>query len=101
MARVEPSPREVHWQQPVAALARGTGGPRRPRPAVTAPEATRYFLDLELANRFQLEAAGVAAGNIWSSPVCTACGTDRFFSHRAEGGKTGRMMGVIGLLAPR
>jgi len=28
---------------------------------------------------------------------CTACDTARFFSHRAEFGKTGRMMAVIGI----
>ncbi len=99
---IEPSPHEVHWQQPVSALLQRGGGPcsprspRRPRPAVTAPEATRYFLDLEATNRMQLEAAGIPGKNIWSSPLCTACRTDLLFSHRAEHGKTGRMMGVIG-----
>jgi len=28
---------------------------------------------------------------------CTACDTKRFFSHRAEFGRAGRMMAVIGL----
>jgi copper oxidase (laccase) domain-containing protein len=28
---------------------------------------------------------------------CTACNTKRFFSHRAEFGKTGRMMSAIGI----
>ena len=96
--RVDPSPHEVHWQQPAAAILNESGRPRRPRPAVTAPEATRYFLDLEAANRLQLEAAGVVPANIWSSPECTACHTDRLFSHRAEHGKTGRTMGLVGIL---
>ena len=95
---IDPSPHEVHWQQPVSALLQRGSGPRRPRPAVTAPEATRYFLDLEAANRMQLESAGVSAKNIWSSPLCTACHTDRFFSHRAERGKTGRLMGLVGIV---
>ena len=98
---IEPSPHEVHWQQPVSALLRRGDDPRgsrRPRPAVTAPDATQYFLDLEAANRLQLEAAGIPGKNIWSAPHCTVCNTDRFFSHRAEHGKTGRQMGLVGIL---
>ncbi len=94
--RQQPSPTEVHWQQP---LFSPEPQERRPRPAVTASaSATKFFLDLVEANRRQLRAAGLKAGNIWASPLCTACRTDLFFSHRAEQGRTGRMMGVVGLL---
>lgn len=55
------------------------------------------FLDLVEANRRQLMDAGVPAKNIEVSPLCTSCHTDLLFSHRAESGKTGRMMGVIGI----
>jgi polyphenol oxidase len=54
-------------------------------------------LDLHAANRWQLERAGVPARNIFASDLCTACRTDLLFSHRREQGKTGRMMGVIGI----
>jgi YfiH family protein len=54
-------------------------------------------LDLVEANRRQLLAAGVNAAHIWASDLCTACHTDRFFSHRAEKGVTGRMMGAVGI----
>ena len=54
-------------------------------------------LDLVEANRRQLLDAGVAAENISVVEGCTACDTSRFFSHRAEFGKTGRMMAVIGI----
>jgi hypothetical protein len=57
----------------------------------------RIFLDLVEANRQQLLAAGVAKKNIEASPLCTACHTDLLFSHRAGKGKTGRMMGVVGI----
>jgi YfiH family protein len=57
----------------------------------------KITLDLVLANRGQLMAAGVPAANITASPLCTACRTDLLFSHRAEKGKTGRMMSVIGI----
>jgi YfiH family protein len=96
IAKTEPSPHEVHWQQSMHALLR-QDREVRPRPALTAPEATKYHLDLVVANRLQLEAAGVPAKSIWASPLCTACNTDKLFSYRAEHGKTGRMMGVVGI----
>jgi hypothetical protein len=48
------------------------------------------------ANRQQLLAVGVLSKNIEASPLCTNCRTDLLFSYRAEKGKTGRMMGVVG-----
>lgn len=95
VARTEPSPTEVHWQQP---LFSPHSGEKRPRPAVTAPAAEKLHLDLVEANRRQLLAAGLRAGHIAASPLCTACRTDLFFSHRAEQGDTGRMMGLVGVL---
>ncbi len=56
-------------------------------------------LDLVAANLRQLEAAGVRLDQITVIDGCTACDTRRFFSHRAEFGKTGRMMAVIGIRA--
>jgi len=57
----------------------------------------KIFLDLVEANRRQLLAAGVPAGNIFASPLCTSCRTDLLFSHRAEKGITGRMMAAVGI----
>jgi hypothetical protein len=37
-------------------------------------------------------------GRIALSGICTACHTDEWYSHRAEGGKTGRF-GVIAWIA--
>lgn len=54
-------------------------------------------LDLVAANKRQLEGAGVGVEHISVVEGCTACDTKRFFSHRAEFGKTGRMMAVIGI----
>ena len=54
-------------------------------------------LDLVAANRRQLEDAGLREEHISVVEGCTACDTRRFFSHRAEFGKTGRMMAVIGI----
>jgi polyphenol oxidase len=57
----------------------------------------KLFLDLVEANRQQLLAAGVLKKNIDSSPLCTNCRPDLLFSFRAEKGKTGRMMNVVGI----
>jgi polyphenol oxidase len=55
-------------------------------------------LNLVEANRRQLIDAGVPKDHIWAVEECTSCRTDLLFSHRAEAGYTGRMMGVIGIL---
>ncbi len=57
----------------------------------------KIYLDLVEANRRQLLAVGVPAKNIEASPLCTNCHPDLLFSYRAEKGKTGRMMGVVGI----
>jgi YfiH family protein len=54
-------------------------------------------LDLAAVARLQLRRAGVMNSKIQVSEFCTACRTDLFFSHRQEGGKTGRMMAAIGI----
>ncbi|MCL2434034.1 MAG: peptidoglycan editing factor PgeF [Clostridia bacterium] len=54
-------------------------------------------LDLWLANKLNLLSAGVFAQNIHIAKSCTACNYDRYFSHRASGGSTGRMA-AFGLL---
>lgn len=54
-------------------------------------------LDLVEANRRQLLDAGLCDDSIEVIEGCTACDGTRFFSHRSEVGKTGRMMAVIGI----
>jgi YfiH family protein len=61
------------------------------------PPPPRLYFDLVAANRWQLRAAGVPGKNIVASPLCTACRTDLLFSYRREQGRTGRLMGVIGI----
>jgi YfiH family protein len=61
------------------------------------PPPKKVLLDLRKANRFQLEAAGVPAANIFVSDLCTGCNRDRLFSYRKEGAQSGRMMAVIGI----
>jgi polyphenol oxidase len=59
--------------------------------------AAEIHLDLVEANRRQLQDAGVHQDNIRVIEGCTACDNARFFSHRAEFGRTGRMMAAIGI----
>ena len=54
-------------------------------------------LDLVEANRRQLLDAGLTAEAISVLGDCTNCRTDRYFSHRASHGFTGRMLSVIGI----
>jgi hypothetical protein len=56
----------------------------------------RVTVDLHRALCQQLIAAGVPTASIHSAPWCTRCRTDLFFSFRAEGPGTGRLMGAIG-----
>lgn len=55
----------------------------------------KKHLDLWLANSLGLQAAGLKKDNIEIANTCTACNTERFYSHRAEAGRTGRFAGLI------
>lgn len=55
--------------------------------------------DLKKTLQWQLSQLGVLPQNLEISPDCTSCHTDRFFSHRAEKGQTGRM-GAVLMLKP-
>lgn len=82
---------EVHERYPLFFLtARAPGHSELPK---------KIFLDLAEANRRQLIHAGVPAKNISDIGLCTFCRKDLFFSHRAEKGVTGRMMGAVGIKA--
>lgn len=76
-------------QPPGEALSSGTGLPEPPSNA-------RRMLDLPAACRCQLEAAGLPGRSVFSRPPCTSCHRDVFYSYRAEGGSTGRMLAAIG-----
>jgi copper oxidase (laccase) domain-containing protein len=56
-----------------------------------APRDSQGFrLDLPGAVRHTLVKLGVPARHIEVLPHCTACDAGRFFSHRRDGGRTGR-----------
>ena len=80
---------EIHERYPLLFLtARAPGHSELPK---------QIFLDLAEANRRQLLASGLNAKNILDMKLCTSCSSELFFSHRAEKGKTGRMMAVVGI----
>jgi polyphenol oxidase len=54
-------------------------------------------LNLVEANRRQLLDAGLNPKNIFVQGDCTSCLNDRYFSHRADHGFTGRSLSVIGM----
>jgi len=56
----------------------------------------KHFVDLKTANAQQLIASGVPAGQIEISPFSTVSDAGEYFSYRREGGKTGRMLAIIG-----
>jgi copper oxidase (laccase) domain-containing protein len=61
-------------------------------------ERSGRTLDLWEANRLALVEAGVPAAQIEVAGVCTQCESERFFSHRANGGQpAGRFAALIRL----
>lgn len=56
------------------------------------------YLDLKEENLSQLRAAGVREENIEVSGYCTVCTPAMFHSYRRDKQRSGRMMGIIGIL---
>lgn len=71
-----------------------------PRPAEStsrdrSPAVPKFMLDLRKALDIQLREARISPSLVFDLQACTCCKTDEFFSYRAEGDRSGRMMGVI------
>jgi YfiH family protein len=58
-------------------------------------KAERWMLDLPKANQRQILRAGISPENVTSAGICTSCHKDTFFSHRGDGGQTGRQLNFI------
>ena len=66
------------------------------RPGVLRPGRPGHAqLDLWTANRLQLLEAGLGASRIHVAGICTSCQPELLFSHRRDGGRTGRMRAVL------
>jgi polyphenol oxidase len=63
--------------------------------------AIGWRFDVAAANRWTLIQVGLAPERIELSHVCTQCGPDRWFSHRAQGAHTGRFAAAIALTGRR
>lgn len=61
----------------------------------TADGEAHARLDLTEALRRTLVDAGLSPSRVDVLPHCTACDAERFFSHRRDGGRTGRMLSFI------
>ncbi len=61
----------------------------------TADGEAHARLDLVEAVRRTLLQTGLREGHVDALPQCTACEPERFFSHRRDAGRTGRMLSVI------
>lgn len=62
-------------------------------PCIRSPH---YEIDFASDVVSQCRAAGIQ--EIHDSGICTACDLDRYYSYRAEKGKTGRMLALLSLL---
>lgn len=60
-------------------------------------ENGQYRLDLKKVNKLICLKHGIDEKKITMSQYCTSCDQTLFFSHRRDGGKTGRMLSFIGL----
>ena len=70
-------------------------------PELVSPQRAdgRAHLDLIQANVSQLREVGVT--QVEAAGICTSCQVEEFYSHRREGGNTGRFAVVIGLATDR
>jgi hypothetical protein len=54
--------------------------------------------EIDFAAQIIEQCRAVGVNKIHDSGVCTACDVDRYYSYRAEKGKTGRMLALLGLI---
>jgi len=64
--------------------------------AIKGQGQDRYLLDLRKVNEEMLLEAGIMSQNMEITNYCTFQDEERFFSHRRDKGRSGRMLGYIG-----
>jgi hypothetical protein len=83
-----------HVGEEVREAFRSRWGTARLRGAFVRDE-NGWRLDLQAANRRQLQAAGVPARAVTTVALCTSCRSDLFFSYRRDGRRSGRMLSFV------
>jgi polyphenol oxidase len=71
-----------------------------PEASLTAPvnaHPGKFYLDLPKVLEIQLHRAGIKPENSYDFRGCTRCNVSDYFSFRAEGTQSGRMMAIIGI----
>ena len=68
-----------------------------PEVAMEFGEQGRVYIDLSEINRQQLLKAGVTAGRIYASNLCTKCGVEEFHSYRRDRDAAGRLFSFAGI----
>ena len=63
--------------------------------APSPSHAGKYMVDLKGVNRALLIRAGLRPENIEVSDACTACESQKFWSHRASGAARGSQAAII------
>lgn len=63
--------------------------------AAITRKGKKYYVNLKALNRIWLQRAGVPADSIDVSPLCTACHSEIFWSHRRHGNRRGSLAAVI------
>ena len=61
------------------------------------PDSSKRYLDMSAYIMHQLESMNIPNEQIFNSRNCTKCNYRDYFSHRRDGEKTGRMLGIIGM----
>lgn len=69
----------------------------QPAAHYTIQKNGKYYVNTDALNVDTLATCGVPLENISICPLCTFCHNDVFYSHRGDGGITGRMCAVIEL----
>lgn len=57
-----------------------------------------YEIDFAADIRQQALSAGVLSKHYYDARICTASNVDKYYSYRAERGKTGRMLALLGMV---
>lgn len=99
LAAIGPGISRCHFEtdRDVPDAVRAVLGEEDARRCVTDHGTGKYHVDLKRVNSILLQRAGVQEANITVDPDCTACSTEKYWSHRMVGGKRGSLAALLQL----